>query len=72
MDEYQKRFKIICIYTSHIVERKINMKNKIKKKYSLLVQSSMPRTTEKKEPSILVQSSMYRSRQKTLKKVLGK
>ena len=45
------------------------MKNKTpKKKYSILVQSSMPRTTVKKEPSILVQSSMYRSRQ--LKKVL--
>ena len=47
------------------------MKNKTsKKKYSILVQSSMPRTTVKKEPSILVQSSMYRSRQ--LKKVLGR
>ena len=44
--------------------------NKTKKKYSILVQSSMPRTTVKKEPSILVQSSLYRSRQKSLKKVL--
>lgn len=45
------------------------MRNKMpNKKYSLLVQSVLPRTKVERKPSILVQSSMHRS--KVLKREL--